>query len=148
MLPLANLLCGIGFSVSFPFLPLMVRGLGVQENLETWVGYMMLAFYMAGFVANPIWGGIADHYGRKLMVLRASARHGRLHAHGAVRHDAALVRVPVRDGRLLQRRFVPRAWRSLVAKRRPAASAGHCRSRSRGRWSAIRSGPAVGGCWR
>lgn len=72
VLPFNNLLCGIGFSVSFPFLPLMVRNLGVHENLETWVGHMMLAFYMAGFVANPIWGGIADHYGRKLMVLRAS----------------------------------------------------------------------------
>jgi MFS family permease len=36
----------------------------------------MLAFYMAGFVANPIWGGIADHYGRKLMVLRASVGMG------------------------------------------------------------------------
>ena len=76
VLPFNNLLCGIGFSVSFPFLPLMVRNLGVHENLETWVGYMMLAFYMAGFVANPIWGSIADHYGRKLMVLRASVGMG------------------------------------------------------------------------
>ena len=76
VLPFNNLLCGIGFSVSFPFLPLMVRNLGVHENLETWVGHMMLAFYMAGFVANPIWGGIADHYGRKLMVLRASVGMG------------------------------------------------------------------------
>ena len=76
VLPFNNLLCGIGFSVSFPFLPLMVRNLGVHENLETWVGHMMLAFYMAGFVASPIWGGIADHYGRKLMVLRASVGMG------------------------------------------------------------------------
>jgi DHA1 family multidrug resistance protein-like MFS transporter len=76
VLPVNNLLCGIGFSVSFPFLPLMVRNLGVAGSLETWVGYMMLAFYMAGFVANPIWGGIADHYGRKLMVLRASIGMG------------------------------------------------------------------------
>ena len=76
VLPFNNLLCGIGFSVAFPFLPLMVRNLGVQQNLETWVGHMMLAFYMAGFVANPIWGGIADHYGRKLMVLRASVGMG------------------------------------------------------------------------
>jgi MFS family permease len=71
-----NLLCGIGFSISFPFLPLMVRNIGVHENLETWVGQMMLAFYMTGFVTNPIWGGIADHYGRKLMILRASLGMG------------------------------------------------------------------------
>ena len=71
VLPLANLLCGLGFSLSWPFLPLMVRGLGVQENLETWIGYMMLMFYFIGFIITPIWGGIADHYGRKIMVLRA-----------------------------------------------------------------------------
>jgi len=71
VLPLANLLCGLGFSLAWPFVPLMVRGLGVQENLETWVGYMLLVFYLISFVVNPIWGGIADHYGRKLMVLRA-----------------------------------------------------------------------------
>jgi MFS family permease len=70
-LPPANLLCGLGFSLAWPFLPLMVRDLGVQENLETWVGYMLLVFYLVSFAVNPIWGGIADHYGRKLMVLRA-----------------------------------------------------------------------------
>lgn len=70
-LPPANLLCGLGFSLAWPFLPLMVRELGVRENLETWVGYMLLVFYLVSFVVNPIWGGIADHYGRKLMVLRA-----------------------------------------------------------------------------
>jgi len=71
VLPFANLLCGLGFSLSWPFLPLMVRGLGVRENLETWIGYMMLVFYFIGFIVSPIWGGIADHYGRKIMVLRA-----------------------------------------------------------------------------
>ena len=71
VVPLANALCGLGFSLAWPFVPLMVRGLGVHENLETWVGYMLLVFYLISFVVNPIWGGIADHYGRKLMVLRA-----------------------------------------------------------------------------
>jgi len=71
VLPLANLLCGLGFALSWPLLPLMVRGLGVRENLETWIGYMMLVFYFIGFIVSPIWGGIADHYGRKIMVLRA-----------------------------------------------------------------------------
>ena len=71
VLPLANVLCGLGFNLSWPFVPLMVRGLGVHENLETWVGNMLLMFYLISFAVNPIWGGIADHYGRKLMVLRA-----------------------------------------------------------------------------
>ncbi len=68
---LANVLCGFGFSLAWPFVPLMVRGLGVRENLETWVGHMLLAFYFVSTAASPVWGGIADHYGRKPMVLRA-----------------------------------------------------------------------------
>lgn len=71
VLPIANLLCGLGFNLSWPFVPLMVRGLGVRENLETWVGAMLLVFYLVSTAANPLWGGIADHYGRKPMVLRA-----------------------------------------------------------------------------
>lgn len=71
VIPLANLLCGLGFNLSWPFVPLMVRDLGVNQNLETWVGHMLLVFYLISFAVNPIWGGIADHYGRKLMVLRA-----------------------------------------------------------------------------
>jgi len=71
VMPLANLICGLGFNLVWPFVPLMVRGLGVRENLETWVGYMLMVFYLVSFTVSPIWGGIADHYGRKLMVLRA-----------------------------------------------------------------------------
>ena len=71
VMPLSNLICGLGFNLVWPFVPLMVRGLGVRENLETWVGYMLMVFYLVSFTVSPIWGGIADHFGRKLMVLRA-----------------------------------------------------------------------------
>lgn len=60
VLPVANLLCSLGFSLSWPFVLLMVRGLGVHENLETRVGYMLLVFYLISFVVNPLRGGIAD----------------------------------------------------------------------------------------
>jgi DHA1 family multidrug resistance protein-like MFS transporter len=76
VIPLSNLLASLGFGLAWPFLPLMVRGLGVQENLATWVGYMVLGFYIVSFTMNPIWGGIADHYGRKVMVLRATIGMG------------------------------------------------------------------------
>lgn len=76
VLPAAGLIWTLGFALSWPFVPLMLRGLGVQDNLETWVGFMLLAFYIIGFVCNPIWGGIADHYGRKIMVLRATLGMG------------------------------------------------------------------------
>ena len=71
VIPLANVLCGMGFTIVYPFLPMLVRSLGVSDRLETWVGNMMMVFYLISFASNPIWGGIADHYGRKIMVLRA-----------------------------------------------------------------------------
>lgn len=61
-----------GFALSWPFLPLMLQSLGVRENLETWIGTLLLIYYGAGFLSNPIWGGLADHFGRKTMVLRAN----------------------------------------------------------------------------
>lgn len=67
---------GLCFAMAWPFIPLMVRDLGVTEHLETWVGNMMLIFYFIGFVINPLWGGLADHFGRKMMVLRASLGMG------------------------------------------------------------------------
>ena len=76
VVPLSNLLSSLGFGLAWPVLPLVVRGLGVTENLATWVGNMVLVFYIVSFTANPIWGGIADHYGRKIMVLRATIGMG------------------------------------------------------------------------
>ena len=76
VLPVCNFLGSLAFSIAWPFLPLMLRSLGVVEHLETWIGYMMLVFYAIGFVVSPVWGGIADHYGRKIMVLRASLGMG------------------------------------------------------------------------
>jgi MFS transporter, DHA1 family, multidrug resistance protein len=49
----------------------MVGSLGVRNNLETWIGHMLLVFYIISFLCGPIWGSIADYYGRKIMVLRA-----------------------------------------------------------------------------
>ena len=74
--PPANLLGSMSFALAWPFVPLMLRSLGVRDNLETWTGHMMLVFYAVGIVCAPLWGGIADHYGRKIMVLRASLGMG------------------------------------------------------------------------
>jgi MFS family permease len=69
-------LCSLGLSLSMPFVPLMMQAMGVTEHLEAWSGNTLLLFYLAGFVFNPIWGGLADHYGRKLMLLRATLGMG------------------------------------------------------------------------
>ena len=71
VLPAATLMNSMGFAITWPFLPLMVGSLGVRDNLETWMGTMMLVFYIISFLCGPIWGSIADYFGRKIMVLRA-----------------------------------------------------------------------------
>ncbi len=76
IIPVTAFLSTIAFSMTTPFIPLMLRDLGVVTNLETWTGNMMLAFYLIGFGMNPIWGGLADHFGRKQMVLRATLGMG------------------------------------------------------------------------
>jgi DHA1 family multidrug resistance protein-like MFS transporter len=62
----------ISFGLSFPFLPLVLKEMGVTEHLETWVGYIFGIYFSLSFVLTPVWGVVADHYGRKAMVLRTS----------------------------------------------------------------------------
>jgi len=76
VIPLSSLLASLAFGISWPFLPLMVRGLGVESGVATWTGNIVLAFYVVSFLMNPIWGGVADHYGRKIMMLRATLGMG------------------------------------------------------------------------
>lgn len=62
-----------GFSFAFPFLPLYLRQLGLHEQsqLAFWSGLAGGASGFALAVTSPIWGGIADRYGRKSMLIRA-----------------------------------------------------------------------------
>jgi MFS transporter, DHA1 family, multidrug resistance protein len=66
----------LGFTVCFPYLALVVRELGVQGNLEAWVGVLAGGFFGVSFLLQPVWGNLADHYGRKSMVLRAGLGMG------------------------------------------------------------------------
>jgi DHA1 family multidrug resistance protein-like MFS transporter len=75
-LPFATFSLSFGFSIANPFLPLILREEGVTEHLETWVGYLMGVYFFISFVLTPVWGVIADHYGRKPMVLRTSLGMG------------------------------------------------------------------------
>ena len=70
----AELLAIAGFSVAFPFLPYYVQELGVTEpgEVELWSGIIIAAQAMTMAVFSPIWGSVADRYGRKLMIERAT----------------------------------------------------------------------------
>ncbi|HEX7926184.1 MAG TPA: MFS transporter, partial [bacterium] len=79
-LPVSAFFQSVGFSLSNPFLPLVLREMGVTGNLETWVGYLIGVYFALSFSLTPLWGAVADHYGRKMMVLRTSIGMGLIYA--------------------------------------------------------------------
>lgn len=70
----AQLMTAVGFSSIFPFLPLYVEDLGSTTSLSTELlaGLVFSAQAFTMMLASPIWGALADRYGRKLMVERAA----------------------------------------------------------------------------
>jgi len=70
---LAQMLTAVGFSMIFPFLPLYVESLGSTTGMsvELMAGLVISAQGFTMMIASPLWGAVADRYGRKLMVMRA-----------------------------------------------------------------------------
>jgi DHA1 family multidrug resistance protein-like MFS transporter len=69
----AQLTTAVGFSSIFPFLPLYVKSLGSYTGLsiELLSGLVFSGQAFTMMLASPIWGALADRYGRKLMVERS-----------------------------------------------------------------------------
>ncbi len=68
----AQLSCIMGFSFVMPFIPFLVRELGVEERVvPLWAGLTGMAAGLTMSTMGPIWGWVADRYGRKPMVVRA-----------------------------------------------------------------------------
>jgi len=63
----------MGFAFAVPFLPLYVRELGITEEsrVRIWAGLLAFAPGIMLAVFTPLWGWLADRYGRKLMLARA-----------------------------------------------------------------------------
>jgi DHA1 family multidrug resistance protein-like MFS transporter len=70
---IAELAAVTGFSVVQPFLPYYVQELGVTDlnQVELWSGALFAAQAVTMTIFAPIWGSLADRYGRKMMVQRA-----------------------------------------------------------------------------
>jgi MFS family permease len=72
-----NLLTNLGWSAAFAFLPLVVREMGVaDQSLELWTGLIACGYFGVSCTFTPVWGVLADHYGKKSMVLRAGMGMG------------------------------------------------------------------------
>ena len=66
-------LAQVGFDLTQPFIPLYVRQLGMTDLSEAafWSGVVIGTGPLCAAIMGPVWGTLADRYGRKPMVLRA-----------------------------------------------------------------------------
>ena len=64
----------VAMTLLLPFLPLYVAQLGVTDRAAVvqWSGAAYGATFLAAALVAPTWGRLADRYGRKLMLVRAS----------------------------------------------------------------------------
>ncbi|WP_144109462.1 MFS transporter [Paraburkholderia sp. BCC1886] len=64
----------VAMTLLLPFLPLYVQQLGVPTaaGAVQWSGIAFGATFLAAALVSPLWGRMADKYGRKLILIRAS----------------------------------------------------------------------------
>lgn len=68
----AQFLVMSSMSLVMPFLPLYIQEMGVaQDKVAFWAGWIFGINFLSSFIVSPIWGNLADRYGRKVMVLRS-----------------------------------------------------------------------------
>ncbi len=74
MVWIAEFVALIGFSMVIPFLPLYVQEMGVTDDAQVkfWSGLLLSGQAVTMGLFAPIWGSLADRYGRKLMLARAT----------------------------------------------------------------------------
>lgn len=142
----SQLISAMGFSLIFPFLPLYVQALGTHTSisLEIWAGLVFSSQAFTMMFASPVWGAIADQYGRKLMVERAMfGGTVLLFLMGLVTSAEQLVLLRAVQG------FVTgtvSANSALAAASVPRERIGYAMGLLQvGQWSGIALGPLVGG---
>lgn len=71
---LASFIVSAGMSQMAPILPLYIAELGVADSgdVARWAGIVFGCNFISLAIFSPIWGKLADRYGRKPMILRAS----------------------------------------------------------------------------
>ncbi|WP_255570536.1 MFS transporter [Cohnella sp. CFH 77786] len=69
----SNFIAVAGVSLIIPFLPLYIEELGVHQlrDVNLWSGWIFAAQSVTAVIFQPLWGAMADKYGRKAMLLRA-----------------------------------------------------------------------------
>ena len=143
---LAQLMATLGFSTIFPFLPGYVEQLGSRTGGSTifWVSAVFSGQGIAMMFASPIWGAMADRYGRKPMLARALFGGAVLILlMGFVRSAEELFVLRVIQGLVTG---VASAASSMVAAVTPREKLGYAMGLMQtGQWAGVSIGPVVGG---
>lgn len=71
---IGSFICVAGMALVLPFLPLYLHELGLKTTaeVEQWSGVAFGITFLMAAIVSPLWGRLADQYGRKVMLLRAS----------------------------------------------------------------------------
>ena len=142
----AQVLSAVGFSTIFPFLPEYVTSLGSTTgvSLAFWVAMVFSAQGFTMMIASPIWGAVADRYGRKLMVQRAMFGGAAIILLMAFARSAEeLVLLRAVQGLITG---VVAAANALVAASAPRERIGYAMGLLQvGLWSGVSVGPVIGG---
>ena len=98
---IADFFGAMGMSLILPFLPLYIEQLGVHSTqaVERWTGWIFASQFIVSVIFQPIWGSMADKYGRKVMLLRAGFGMGIVTAlMGLVSHPWQLLVLRIING--------------------------------------------------
>jgi len=135
-----------GFSLVFPFLPLYITQLGVSTrgSTEFWSGLVFSAQALTMMVSAPVWGAVADRFGRKLMLARATLGGAvLLAAMGFAQSAEQLVLLRALQGMVTG--TIPAA-NALVAASAPREHSGEALGLLQtGAWVGVAVGPVIGG---
>lgn len=141
-----QLLTTAGFSLVFPFLPLYIRELGIatRGSVEFWSGMVFSTQAFTMMIASPFWGVIADRYGRKPMLLRATLGGAILITlMGMVQNVEQLVLLRTIQGFVTG---VISSTNALVAATAPKEKTGSALGLLMlSRWGGLALGPVIGG---
>lgn len=112
VITVAELIAIAGFSVVTPFLPFFIQDLGVSDpdQVKLWTGWITSSQAVTMAFMAPIWGSLADRFGRKIMVERAM-------------FGGALIFLAMGFSQTVQHLLVLRALQGCVTGTVPAATA-------------------------
>ncbi|WP_372631778.1 MFS transporter [Cohnella sp.] len=74
ILMVGNFLVMAGMTMIIPFLSLYLQhdlGLAGEHEIGVWAGIIFAANFVTSFLFQPLWGKLAEKYGRKMMLLRS-----------------------------------------------------------------------------